>query len=149
MKIYDKHKNILLEVTCLLFTLLFAYAAMSKLFVFNEFKIQIEQSSILAPFADIVAWMVPYLETLTSLLLFMPRFRVWGLYITFSLMVLFTAYTILNFSNDTSCFCGGLLEKLGWTEHLIFNITFVILAFISIHIINGQKSYITPKYISL
>ena len=152
MKINSKYKNALLEFICFLFILLFVYAAMSKLLVFDEFKIQIGQSAMLTPFTSIVAWLVPYLEILIALLILIPRFRLLGMYAAFSLMVMFTAYifVILNFSNDIPCSCGGVLEKLGWTEHLIFNIAFVILAFIGILIINGQKNnYITPKYVSL
>ncbi|WP_240964583.1 MauE/DoxX family redox-associated membrane protein [Flavivirga algicola] len=150
MKINSKYKNILLEFICFLYILLFVYAAMSKLLVFDEFKIQIGQSAMLTPFTSIVAWAIPSLEILIALLLIIPRFKLLGLFAAFNLMVMFTAYIfiILNFSNDVPCSCGGVIEKLGWTEHLIFNIAFVILAFIGILIINGQKnSYVTtPKY---
>jgi hypothetical protein len=49
-------------------------------------------------------------------------------------MVMFTAYivAILNFSNYVPCSCGGVLEKLGWREHLIFNSAFVVLGLIGI-----------------
>ena len=50
MKINSKYKNILLEFICFLFILLFVYAALSKLLVFDEFKIQIGQSPMLTPF---------------------------------------------------------------------------------------------------
>ena len=152
MKINSKYKNILLEFICFLFILLFVYAALSKLLVFDEFKIQIGQSPMLTPFVGIIAWVIPYLEILIALLLLIPRFRLLGLYAAFNLMVMFTAYIfiILNFSNDIPCSCGGVLEKLGWTEHLIFNIVFVVLAAIGILIINGQNNnYVTPKYASL
>ena len=151
MKIHSKYKNSLLEFICFLYILLFVYAALSKLLVFDEFKIQIGQSSMLTPFEGIVAWGIPYLEILIALLLLIPRFRLLGMYAAFSLMVMFTAYIfiILNFSNDIPCSCGGVIEKLGWTEHLIFNIVFVILAFIGILIINRQKNYVTSKYASL
>ncbi|WP_332243886.1 MauE/DoxX family redox-associated membrane protein [Flavivirga spongiicola] len=121
---------------------------MSKLLVFDEFKIQIGQSAMLTPFVGIVAWVIPSLEILISLLILIPRFRLLGMYAAFSLMVMFTAYIfiILNFSNDIPCSCGGVLEKLGWTEHLTFNIAFVLLAFTGILIINGQKNYPTPKF---
>ncbi|TGV04058.1 MauE/DoxX family redox-associated membrane protein [Flavivirga rizhaonensis] len=130
--------------------LLFVYAALSKLLVFDEFKIQIGQSDMLTPFAGIIAWVIPYLEFLIALFLLIPRFRLLGMYAAFNLMVMFTAYIfiILNFSNDIPCSCGGVIEKLGWTEHLILNIAFVILAFIGIRIINRQKNDITRKFVS-
>ncbi|WP_303319226.1 MauE/DoxX family redox-associated membrane protein [Flavivirga abyssicola] len=151
MKINSKYKNALLEVICFLYILLFVYAAMSKLLVFDEFKIQIGQSAMLTPFASIIALVIPSLEILIALLLLVPRFKLLGMFAAFNLMVMFTAYIfiILNFSNDIPCSCGGVLEKMGWTEHLFFNIAFVILAFIGILILNEQKNYITPKYASL
>ncbi len=151
MKINSKYKNILLEFICFLYILLFVYAALSKLLVFDEFKIQIGQSAMLTPFAGVVAWVIPFLEILIALLLIIPRFKLLGLFASFNLMVMFTAYIfiILNFSNDVPCSCGGVIEKLGWAEHLMFNITFVILAAVGILIKNGQNNngyIITPKY---
>ncbi len=150
MKINSKYKNILLEFICFLYILLFVYAAMSKLLVFDEFKIQIGQSAMLTPFVNIVAWAIPFLEILIALLLIIPRFKLLGLLAAFNLMVMFTAYIfiILNFSNDVPCSCGGVIEKLGWAEHLIFNIAFVVLAAVGILIKNGQNNndYITQKY---
>ncbi|MDR6919500.1 hypothetical protein J2Y40_000330 [Chryseobacterium sp. 2987] len=41
-------------------------------------------------------------------------------------------YIILNYSDFVPCSCGGILEKLGWWEHLLFNIVIVILVFSAI-----------------
>lgn len=45
-------------------------------------------------------------------------------------MVIFTAYivVILQFSEEIPCACGGVLQSLGWKEHLIFNIVFSLIA---------------------
>lgn len=53
-----------------------------------------------------------------------------GLFAAFSIMVMFTAYIyiILNYSSFIPCSCGGILEKLGWKEHLFFNLIFIMLA---------------------
>ncbi|MFI0428761.1 MauE/DoxX family redox-associated membrane protein [Mariniflexile sp. HMF6888] len=151
MKISSKHKSILLELICFLYILLFVYAALNKFLVFDEFVIQIGQSPVLTAYAGWVAWVVPSLEILISIMLVIPRFRLLALYAAFTLMVMFTAYIfiILNFSDHIPCSCGGVLEKLGWTEHLIFNIGFVILAFIGIIIMSPQKNDTTLKYASI
>ena len=49
-------------------------------------------------------------------------------------MVMFTAYIylILNYSDFIPCSCGGVLEDLSWTQHLIFNIVFIFLAGVAI-----------------
>ncbi|HEX9601197.1 MAG TPA: MauE/DoxX family redox-associated membrane protein [Mariniflexile sp.] len=151
MKISSKYKNVLLEVICILYILLFVYAAVNKFLVFDEFVIQIGQSPVLTAYAGWVAWVVPSIEILISLMLVIPRFRLLALYAAFTLMVMFTAYIfiILNFSDHIPCSCGGVLEKLGWTEHLIFNIAFVILAFIGIIIMSPQKNDVELNYANL
>lgn len=142
MKILNVHKTLLLEFTCFLYVLLFVYAAVSKLLVFDEFKIQMGQSPALTIYADWLVWTVPCLEILISFLLTIPKYRLLGLYAAYTLMVMFTAYiiVILNFSDHIPCSCGGVLENLNWTEHLIFNIVFVLLAFIAILMWRNKNS---------
>ncbi|MDD7886113.1 MauE/DoxX family redox-associated membrane protein [Flavivirga sp. 57AJ16] len=148
MKINSKHKNILLELICMLFILLFVYAAVSKFLIFDEFKIQIGQSPVLTAYTSWVAFGVPTIEILISLALVIPKFRLPALYAAFTLMIMFTTYIfiILNFSDFIPCSCGGVLEKLDWTEHLIFNIFFVVLAFIGVMILSPQKNGNISKY---
>ncbi|GAA3622328.1 MauE/DoxX family redox-associated membrane protein [Flavivirga jejuensis] len=135
----------------MLFILLFVYAAVSKFLVFDEFKIQIGQSPVLTNYTTWVAWGVPFIEILISLMLIIPRFKLLALYAAFTLMTMFTTYIfiILNFSDFIPCSCGGVLEKLSWTEHLIFNIIFVILAFIGVVILSPQKNDNTSKSVAL
>ncbi|AUP78712.1 MauE/DoxX family redox-associated membrane protein [Flavivirga eckloniae] len=151
MKIHNRYKSILLELICFLYILLFVYAALSKLLIFDTFKAQIEQSQMLTHFAGIIVWIIPPLEILIALLIIFPRFRQLGMYAAFNLMVMFTAYIfiVLNFSDDIPCSCGGIIEKLGWTEHLIFNIFFVILGFMGILLINEKRNHTPLKYASL
>jgi len=68
-------------------------------------------------------------------MLAVSRLRQVGLYAAFSLMVMFTAYIVAILQMDAGnipCSCGGVLEALGWTEHLIFNIGFVLLGAVGI-----------------
>ena len=139
----SKTKNILLEIISLLFVVLFVYAASSKMFDYVNFKRQLGESPILGDFASLIAWSIPTLEIIIAFLLIIPKFRVWGLYAAFSLMVLFTTYLIiiLNFfeSKDIPCSCGGIFNGLGWRKHIYFNLFFVVLAVIGIIIINSTK----------
>lgn len=117
-------------VIAYLFILLFLYTGMSKLMDYTVFKEQIGSSPILRPLAPLVAWALPLTEFVVAALLFIPRTRQLGLYISFVLMLFFTGYiiAILNFSEHIPCSCGGVLENLSWQQHLIFNIVFTILA---------------------
>lgn len=127
---------------CYLFVLLFVYAAVSKLLDFNTFQNQLGQSPLLSAYAHWVVWAVPVSEIFIAILLCIGRFRILGLYAFYGLMVMFTTYIIiiLNFTSFTPCSCGGVLEQLGWTEHLIFNIVFIVLSGISILFLSAKKS---------
>jgi hypothetical protein len=65
-----------------------------------------------------------------SLLLVIKRTRLIGLYASFFLMSLFTAYLIimLNVSYYIPCSCGGVLENLSWNQHVVFNVFFIAIS---------------------
>jgi hypothetical protein len=127
-------KNTFIDVGSYLFVFLFLYAAISKLLDFETFTVQLAQSPLLSAYAGFIAWAVPGIEILIACLLIMERFRTIALYASFTLMVMFTAYIfiILNFSDFVPCSCGGVLEKLSWTQHLIFNVFFILLAGVAV-----------------
>ncbi|SFH37726.1 MauE/DoxX family redox-associated membrane protein [Pedobacter insulae] len=114
--------------------LLFIYAAANKLLDYQKFTVQIGQSPILIGYAGFIAWFIPAIEIVIVLLLFHPKTLLIGLYASYGLMAMFTGYivVILNFAERVPCSCGGILDKMGWHEHLIFNITFTILPVIGI-----------------
>lgn len=127
-------KQILLDTIIFLFMVLFLYAATTKLLEYDLFKAQIGKSPLISKYAPVAAWMVPGVEYIIALLLFIPKFRLTGLYASFSLMLAFTAYIafILTFSPYVPCSCGGILSDMGWTAHLVFNIGFTALAVVGI-----------------
>lgn len=135
--------------------LLFVYAAMSKLLDFENFQVQLAQSPLLSAYAGFISYAVIIVELVLAILLCLPKFQIMALYGSLGLMSAFTIYIylILNFSDFIPCSCGGILEKLGWTEHLIFNIVFVLLAFTAIlyreRKANPLKKLTLPLSISL
>lgn len=135
-------KQIIIEVICFLFTLLFVYAAVSKLIDYQKFTIQLGQSPMLTKWAAFIAWFIPSLEIIISIMLVFKATRKIALYGALNLMVAFSMYIIIitNFSPYVPCSCGGVLEKLGWAQHLIFNIIFVLFAVITIILLDSKKS---------
>lgn len=123
-----------IEVISYSYILLFIYAASSKLLEYDKFIVQIGQSAMLSAYAGLLAWMVPALELVLAAMLVFERLRFKGLLGAFGLMLAFTMYIfmILEFMDKKPCACGGILEKLGWGEHMVFNIVFVVLALIGI-----------------
>lgn len=131
----------IIYIIALLYILLFTYAAVSKLLDFQNFQIQLGQSPLLSAFAAYVAIIVPVMELVLVILLLFSKYRIIGLYGSFVLMTMFSAYIviILNFSSFTPCSCGGILEKMSWTQHLIFNIIFLLLAALAILLSSATK----------
>lgn len=131
----------------LLFIVLFVYAAVNKLGDLENFRIQLGQSPMLTLMRDWIAWMVPTIELVIAGMFIIPRLRLKALYTAFSLMTMFTAYIyiILTYSPYVPCSCGGILEKLGWREHLIFNSVFVLLALVGILYLSWKLPPSTPR----
>src|SRR5690554_1627582 len=141
MKLSTSIKNNIVTIICYLYVLLFIYTAVSKFLDFENFQVQLGQSPLLSAFAGWVSWGVLLIELFTAGLLMFDKTRRIGLYTAFALMTMFTAYIfiILNFSSFVPCSCGGVLEKMGWTEHLIFNISFLLLAALGIFLSVEKK----------
>lgn len=130
VKLSEKARLSLVKLISYLFVLLFFYAAANKLLDYQKFVVQIGQSPILTPYASLIAWLIPGAELLIAIALVFNRTLLAALYASLSIMMMFTAYIviILNLAERIPCNCGGILGKLQWHEHLVFNIFFVLLA---------------------
>jgi len=128
------NRKIIIGLITWAFIFLFGYAAMIKLLDHEKFTIDISKSPLLTHYAEAIAYSVPASEFICCLLLIFPRTRLAGMYMAFTLMTAFTCYiiAILQFSYFIPCSCGGVLQRMGWKEHLVFNIVFVLLGVISI-----------------
>lgn len=133
-KILPKNHHVIVQIISYLYVLLFIYTAISKLLDFENFGIQLAQSPLLSAYAGFIAPFVIIVELLIVLLLCFKATRLMGLYASLFLMVAFTVYIylILNYSDFIPCSCGGIIEELSWTEHLVFNIGFIVLALVAI-----------------
>lgn len=136
-----KLRQIIVPVVCYLYILLFIYAAVSKLLEFEDFRIQLAQSPLLSAYAGIIAPSVIAAELLLSMLLCFKATRLSGLYCSFFMMIAFTVYIyiILNYSDFVPCSCGGIIEKLSWTQHMVFNIAFALMALAAVSQTEKEK----------
>lgn len=134
MKTAPQIKGSIITAISYLYIFLFVYAAVSKLIDHHDFSIKLGQSPLLSAFAGTVAVVVPAMELIIVVLLLHFKWRILGLFASFCLMIAFSTYIIiiLNFSSYVPCSCGGILENMGWTAHLIFNLIFVFLAFLAL-----------------
>lgn len=146
-RIMPEYRHLVVRIVCYLYIFLFVYTAVSKLLEFNDFRTQLGQSPVFAAIAEFVAYCVIIAELVISVLLVSEKTRKAGLLFALALMIMFTTYIIiiLNFATFTPCSCGGFIESLGWTEHLIFNLAFVLLALTALYL--SSKDVATVKHV--
>ncbi len=147
MKVSLRFRNIIIIIICYMYVVMFIYAATSKFLDFENFRLKLGRFPIISSYADWIAWGVPVIEIFIAGLFLFPKFMLPAFYASFSLMTIFTTYIILvlKFSDSIPCSCGGIISKLGWKEHLIFNIAFIALALLGILLSRNQKDYLTRK----
>src|SRR5258706_8220852 len=143
-------RQVLLETISALLIMLFLYASISKFLDFHTFIGEMNNQplpNVLTPF---LVWTIPSLEIAISLALIIERTRLAGLYTSFVLMTLFTIYAcsvLIHFFAYIPCSCGGVISKLNWSQHLVFNLFFVTLSVTGIILQRGKhfKTITTTK----
>lgn len=125
-----KHREIITDIAIYLFVALFMYTAASKFLTIKSFASTLAKSPLIGSYSLFVAWAIPTVEVLISLLLIVPSAKRIGLYASFALMTLFTGYlTYMVFSGvELPCHCGGVISRMTWQQHIWFNLGFVALA---------------------
>lgn len=151
MKFSAKFLSITEEIICFSLIVLFVYASISKILDYENFRTEIGQSPVLSTYAGVAAPGVLAMEILTALFLSLRQTRKWALLSSFMLMVMFTCYIviILNFSDNIPCSCGGVLQRLGWHDHIIFNIVFVFISALGYYLIGYKENLDSTKTITL
>jgi len=89
-----------------------------------------------------IGWSVPLVELMISVFLIIPKSNKLGLQLATGLMGLFTLYLglMMAFVEKRLCHCGGVIESMGWVEHLLFNLLFVGLGGWALYLIQFTKS---------
>ncbi|SIO49337.1 MauE/DoxX family redox-associated membrane protein [Chitinophaga niabensis] len=129
-----KISKIIIELIAALLIVLWIYTGLNKMMDYSTFKTQLGRSPFIQSLAGFIAIALPVGEIILASLLVFKKTRKLGLYLSFGLMFLFTGYIwlMLNYAYDLPCSCGGVLAKLSWGDHLIFNSGFTILSLIGI-----------------
>ncbi|WP_425638833.1 MauE/DoxX family redox-associated membrane protein [Algoriphagus yeomjeoni] len=125
--------TVLAEAIAWLLAALFAYTAVSKVYDWQGTQRAMYNQVFPIAMADVLLYLLPLVELGVAVLLLVPGWRKIGLLMSVLLMVLFTGYVAwvwLGFSGRVPCSCGGVLENLGWGEHLVVNLMFLVLAVI-------------------
>jgi hypothetical protein len=117
-------KRITTDIISSLLILLFAYTSFSKLLTLDQFSSVLARMPLIGNGAGVLAFAIPLAELGIVLLLLFERTRYRGLKVSLALLVLFTIYLLLMvlFAPHMPCSCGGVISKMSWQDHLIFNL---------------------------
>lgn len=131
--------KILLEVCRYTLIALFFYTGMHKVIDFETFYGTLVQSRLLSRYTDVFAFLLPLVELIAIILLWIDKLFLKGLYFSLILLVSFTLYLIVlnNFSLIDGCSCGGIFNRMDYTWHLITNVFFVFLNITAIFLYDG------------
>jgi hypothetical protein len=130
----QKYANTIVEIIAAFFITLFIYTAINKLSAISQFQNVLSKSTLIGNMAYPVSWIIPISELVIVVLLFFPATRPAGIYCSLFLMTAFTIYLVymLAFASWLPCSCGGVLSQMSWKQHILFNISFILLALVAI-----------------
>ena len=123
--------------------LLWFYAALSKLGDFGHYQAAMQKQPFPPPIQQLLIWTLPSFELLTGAALLTGKYLKPGLYASAVLFGSFAAYIALILSRTFGhipCSCGGLIEHMGWSFHLWFNLAFLALTLYIIWINQRKES---------
>lgn len=143
-------RNLLIEIIASLLIILFVYTATDKLLNQETFQIILIKSPLVGSYSPFISWVLPIAELIIAALLFIPGLRKAGLLGAFILMSLFTIYIgyMILFTPHLPCTCGGIINKMSWNQHLLFNAFFTLLAGTGIWLSKQTKDFIAINRIS-
>lgn len=135
-----KTREIIVDIITYSFIILFMYTATDKLLTIKSFASTLAKSPLIGGYHMIIAWTIPIIEIIISIILIIPSARKAGLQASFLLMTTFTLYLIYIVLSGSKlpCHCGGVISSMTWQLHIWFNLAFVTLAIFGL-IISRKK----------
>lgn len=117
---------------------LFIYTANAKMVDHDRFLNGLTRVHLIHGFAVFISFAVPTVEIIVAVLLLIPKTAKIGLYCFTIVMSGFTLYIIsaMIWEKKLPCHCGGAIEKLSWSQHIWFNLAFIVVAIIALRLIN-------------
>jgi hypothetical protein len=135
-------KKHILTIIVILISMLFTYAAIFKAMDYPLFISDMGKSPLLIKYnKNILAPIVLGTEFLIVLLLNFPITRKTGFFLSFFIMAIFSLYlsTLYFFFTNIPCSCGGILGKMSYPTHIVFNICFTLLSATGVFLTSNYK----------
>lgn len=123
-----KKSEFLGEASSLLLCLLFAYTAISKVYDWQGTKGGLYNQVFPEWMATALLYGLPPIELITAIMLISNPFRKAGFLVSIMLLTAFSLYigiVMTGIFGRIPCSCGGIINNLGWGEHLVFNLVFL------------------------
>lgn len=123
--LFKSPKAIIYNVLQVFLFVLFCYSTITKIGTFELFTNNLEKSLFFENYNVVfLGVLIIAIEAIIPLLIFFQTTEKLGYVVSFILFFLFTGYIILMkvYSPFMPCSCGGLIEKLSWNGHIVFNI---------------------------
>lgn len=135
INILNKNKESFINIATLVLIILLTYAAVFKGVDSKSFQNQMMESPLLpVEIVEILSVIIPLGEIGIAFLLIFQTTRFWGFLFAYFLMLTFSIYLVsllFLFGDNLPCACGGILSKMGYIPHIIFNVFFSIIALTS------------------
>lgn len=142
-------KTALTEICIALLILLFAYTAASKFIDYNTFVLQMQRAPLPAMkmVAPILGWLMPTIEMVIVIGLLITRFQLKALYASVILLALFEIYItgMLLSGQHLPCTCGGVVSRMTWKQHVVFNALFIFIGLMAIIQTKKISLSVSPK----
>lgn len=140
----EKVIRMVVRCTMFLLPLLWAYAAVSKLSDYGQFKQEMHEQLLYPFLQELLIYALPLVELGVSVLFIVPNLKELALQLSLLLLSVFSAYiglALLKPLKNRPCSCGGILEGMGWTTHFLFNIFFLLLTAATLYIIKRKETW--------
>jgi putative oxidoreductase len=136
------NKKFISDVVSGIFILVFIFTSLDKFWHLKSFGNILSKSPLIGNYSSVLVWFIPVSEVIVSLLLFVPKHRMIGFYLSFLMLLAFTAYIgyMLMYVPDLPCNCGGITKYMSWGQHLAFNIVLVFLALLGILLMRRNET---------
>jgi len=129
-------KELVIEICAALLLMLFTYTAVSKFMDYDRFVFQMGLAPVpfMKTIGPILGWLLPSVEALVAAALIWKKTRFPALCCAFCLLGIFEIYiaAMLLSGLRLPCTCGGVISRMSWAQHLIFNLIFMALAAVAI-----------------
>lgn len=125
-------------------TLLWIYAALSKLTNLQQTIVQMQKQLLPEWSRSFLAIALPVVELCIAIFLNIKSTKGIGLRGSFILLATFSIYIIyvlVQKKDNIPCSCGGLISRLHWKPHLYLNLLFIGLCIKGITLNNSKHRY--------